>query len=120
MTTPAKTTYQIDAEGKALGRVASMAAVALRGKNLPTFERHILPKVEVTIINASKLSITTAKRKNHMRKRYSGYPGGLKEVSWQELITKKGYAEPLRLAIKGMLPSNRLRPHLMKQLQITE
>lgn len=119
-TATTKTVYEINAEGKALGRVASMAALALRGKNQPTFQRHILPKVEVKIVNASKLAISTAKRQNHMRKRYSGYPGGLKEISWQELITKKGYAEPLRLAIKGMLPANRLRPEIMKNLHITE
>jgi large subunit ribosomal protein L13 len=116
----AREIHQIDAVGKALGRVASMAAVALRGKLSPSFERHLMPTMGVKIINASKIALTTKKSKTHLRKRYSGYPGGFKEISWQELIAKKGYAEPLRLAIKGMLPANRLRPEIMKHLEITD
>ena len=52
--------------------------------------------------------------------RYSGYPGGLHTLTWEQIIAKKGYAEPLRLAIKGMLPNNRLRAKMMTSLTISE
>lgn len=110
----------IDAAGRALGRVASEVAVALRGKLSPSFTRHELPPVRVRVVNAGQLSIRPAKLKSDTLKRYSGYPGGLKQPSLGEVIAKKGVAEPLRRAIKGMLPANKLRPKLLAKLKIID
>jgi large subunit ribosomal protein L13 len=115
-----KKIYKIDAAGKVLGRVATEAAIALRGKDQPNFERYILSQVAVTITNASQVKITGTKLTSKIHSRYSGYPGGLSHLSLEQLIAKKGYAEPLRLAIYGMLPNNKLRAKMMNNLTITE
>lgn len=114
------TTYTIDANGKAIGRVASEAAVLLRGKGAATFERNKLPIVMVTIINASKLKLTDRKLTQKKYTRYSGYPGGLKQPKMNEVIAKRGYKEIVWLAVYGMLPGNKLRPRILKHLTITE
>ncbi|MFA5736797.1 MAG: 50S ribosomal protein L13 [Candidatus Paceibacterota bacterium] len=110
----------IDAAGKALGRVASEAAVALRNKNSAKFERHLAPEIKVSIINASQMDISDKKKKTKVYHHYSGYPGGMKEEILNRVIEKKGYREALSRAIKGMLPSNKLRDVIMKNLTITE
>jgi len=117
---PAITSYTIDAKNRALGRVASEAAIILRGKNQPSFERNIAPKVKVSIINASKIRISQKKMKTEVYRHYSGYPGGLKEETMQSLATRRGYAALFEKAIEGMLPANRLRKIMMKNLSITE
>lgn len=111
--------HTIDATGKTIGRVATQAAVFLRGKDSPAFERHKLSDAKVEIINASKLSISDKKMKQKTYRTYSGYPGGLKERTLEDVITKKGIAEVLTTAITRMLPRNRLRPHMMKNLTIS-
>ncbi len=110
----------IDASGKILGRVASEAAVLLRGKNLPSFRRDRLPMIEVHIENAGKLSITPKKLSGTSYARYSGYPGGLKFETLERLAVRRGYSEALRRAIRGMLPVNRSRAVLMRRITITE
>ncbi len=110
----------IDAKGRSLGRVASEAAVALRGKLSPAFERHVAPKQKVVVINASQMKLSLHKQKTTDKVRYSGYPGGLRTLTWEQIIAKKGYAEPLRVAIEGMLSRTRLRPAMMTNLTITE
>lgn len=110
----------IDAAGRSIGRVATEAAIALRGKDKPDFERHILSNAVVVIENASKVKITGDKLASQIHARYTGYPGGLKHLSLEQVIAKKGYAEPLRLAIYGMLPANKLRSRMMTNLTITE
>ena len=110
----------INAKGESLGRVASRAALALRGKLSPDFQRHIPARQPVAIINAAQLNLALRKQKTTGKVRYSGYPGGLRSLTWEQIIAKKGWSEPLRLAIRGMLPRNRLRPLLMKNLTITE
>lgn len=115
-----KAAYKIDASGKILGRIASEAAKVLRGKNEATFERHILNTTPVVIENASKMKIPATKLTGKIHTRYTGHPGGLKHLSLEQVIAKKGYAEPLRLAIYGMLPANRLRAKLMTHLTISE
>lgn len=112
--------YQIDASKKALGRVATEAATVLRGKNLPSFRPHLLPNVRVEIVNASKLRLPKEKRMTKTYSRYSGYPGGLKKVSMEKVIEKHGYAGPLRLAVRGMLPKNKLQGLMMTRLTIKE
>jgi large subunit ribosomal protein L13 len=111
--------HTIDAQGKKLGRVASEAAVLLMGKNTPEFVRNAIPEVTVTIENASKLDLSEARLAETSRT-YSGYPGGLKETSRAKLIEKKGFGEALRKAVYGMLPANKLRARMMKNLVISE
>lgn len=112
--------YDIDAQGKKLGRVASQAAVILMGKNRADFARNAIPEVKVKIINSGKISVTNKKMDQKVYKNYSGYPGGLKERSMKKVMADKGMKEPLRIAIKGMLPKNKLRDRMMKNLIIND
>ncbi len=112
--------HTLDATNKPLGRVASAAAVLLRGKNTPDFLRHLKPKNRVRIINAGQLTFSGNKRAAKTYLRHSGYPGGQRTETLDELIAKKGVTEALRRAIYGMLPDNKLRAIMMKNLIITE
>lgn len=114
-----KKEYTFDAEGKSLGRMATEIAMILRGKNEPTFQPHVAPDVTVTVNNASKVKLSDAQRAVEY-KRYSGYPGGLKHESRGHLIDRKGYREVFEKAVYGMLPGNRLRDVMMKNLIINE
>lgn len=115
-----KKIIEIDAKGKKLGRVASEAAVFLIGKNLTDQKRNVAPDVSVKIANASKLQIDSKKKKEKDYASFSGYPGGLKKESMEKLIDRKGFSEVLKLAIYGMLPSNKLRAKMLNNLTITE
>lgn len=108
----------IDATGKTLGRLASLAAVSLMGKDRPSFERNVYSGRDVKIINASKIKITNKKLEEIYHHRYSGYPGGLKTMSGSYTVEKKGYGELVRLAIYRMLPGNKLRREMLKHLII--
>ena len=110
----------IDAQNKRLGTIASEAAHKLMGKHEPTYSKHAPVPHQVKIINAAKLSLTDKKPKQKTYVRYSGYPSGLKILTMNQLIAKKGHAEVVRLAVYGMLPRNRQRPLAMKRLTITE
>jgi large subunit ribosomal protein L13 len=112
--------YTIDAQGKKLGRIASQAATLLMGKNRADFVRNAIPDVKVQILNASKLSVTNRKMDEKIYKNYSGFPGGLKERTMKKVVSDKGLKESLRIATKGMLPKNKLRDRMMKNLIITE
>lgn len=111
--------YTLDATGKKLGRIATEAANLLRGKTEASFERHVMPKVKVTIENASKVDLS-AKKLEEEYFRYSGYPGGLKGETRGHLIDRKGYKQVFEKAVYGMIPANRLRQHIMKNLTINE
>ena len=113
-------TYTIDATGKTPGRLASEAAKFLMGKDSPAFARNKSSGNKVIITNASKAKISPKKLTTTMYERYSGYPGGFRYQSMDELIGKKGYSEVFRLAVYGMLPGNKLRNGLMKNLTVTE
>ncbi len=110
----------IDASGKALGRVASAAAMELTGKTAATFERHKYSGFPVKIINASKLRITQKKLETISHKRYSGIPGGLRVTPAIKTAKEKGMQELVRLAIYRMLPGNKLRREMMKNLTIED
>lgn len=112
--------YEIDATGKSLGRVASEAAVVLRGKHKATYTRNKAGEISVHIINAGKINILPSKPRATIYTNYSGYPGGLKLRSMEEIKNKKGYREVLRKMIRGMIPTNRLRPIVLKNLTISE
>jgi len=110
----------IDATNKKLGRVASMAATSLMGKDSVAFARHILTDVKVEITNASKINADDTKKRTKIYKRYSGYPGGQRELTLEKITEKKGMKEAVRIAIKGMLPKNRLQAKMLKNLTITD
>lgn len=110
--------YIVDAAGQSLGRVASRVAALLLGKRETTREKHLLPRTRVTIVNAAKLKLSPKKLIGKQYVRYSGYPGGLYRESLEKLIARRGASEPLRLAIYRMLPANKLRAKIIKQLEI--
>jgi large subunit ribosomal protein L13 len=110
----------IDAKGKRMGRVATLAASYLIGKDSPEFVKHIAPDVSVRIENASKMDISEKKLMNEEYQTYSGYPGGQKREKLGALSKRRGTAESLRRTISGMLPKNRLRTVRLKKLTITE
>jgi len=110
----------IDATDKKLGRIATEAASFLMGKNLTIFKRNLESKQDVEIINIDKILIDLKKITNKTYTSYSGYPGGLKKKTMEEIIQKDGKEEILRRAIKGMLPKNKLTPNLMKRLIINK
>ncbi|MDD5318453.1 MAG: uL13 family ribosomal protein [Candidatus Pacebacteria bacterium] len=114
------TTHTIDAKNKKLGRVATQAAMVLMGKNEPTFRKNTVADVKVLITNASLISLDEVKAKNTTHMTYSGYPGGEKILSSKELVAKKGYEALFIKAIKGMLPTNKLRDVMLKNLTVTE
>jgi large subunit ribosomal protein L13 len=114
------TNYTIDAKGKAIGRIATDVATKLMGKDLPTYEKNVAGDVKVTIVNASQVAVTEKKLEQKIYRAYSGYPGGLKTQTMQQVVEKKGFGEIFRDAVKGMLPNNKLRAIRMKNLTITE
>ena len=109
--------YVIDAEGKTLGRLASEAASILRGKNKPTFTPHMDTGDYVIIINAEKVEVTGKKRKEKIYKRHTGYPGGLREITFEKLQAKAP-EEIIRHAIKGMMPKGKLGRQMYKKLKV--
>jgi large subunit ribosomal protein L13 len=120
MTTETNTrTHTIDATGKRLGKVATEAATVLLGKDQADFAKHIIEDVKVEILNASKLDIPERK-KIEIYQSYSGYPGGRKTETLDHLANRLGYAEVVRRTVAGMLPNNKHKKPLMKQLIITE
>ena len=109
--------YVIDAEGKTLGRLASEAASILRGKNKPVFTPHIDTGDYVIIINAEKVQVTGKKRKEKIYKRHTGYPGGLREITFEKLQAKAP-EEIIRHAVKGMMPNGKLGRQMYKKLKV--
>ena len=115
-----KNMKEIDAQNKIIGRIASEAAMALMGKDKPSYQPNAVSGSKVKIINVSKMKITTQRLAGKTYQTYSGHPGGQKTVSMAQIIAKKGYAEILRKAIKGMIPRNRLQAPRMNNLTIIE
>jgi len=113
-----KENKMIDASGRTLGRVASEVAMSLMGKTKATFERNKYSGLSVTVMNASKLRITPKKLAKIYHTRYSGIPGGLRILKGTETAQKLGYRELIKLAIYQMLPANKLRRRMMKNLKI--
>ncbi len=112
--------YNLDAKNEKLGRLASKVAILLMGKNEPDFARNVVADVEVEVDNISKLDISKKKMKEKIYQRYSGYPGGRKEETMEKVVSKKGYSEIFRKAVYGMLPANKLRAKMIKNLNINE
>lgn len=110
--------YVIDAENKIFGRIASEAALALRGKREANFIPNRVPDVKVKIINLDKIKISEKKIKQKKYKRYSGYPGGLKIISLEKILEKKGIGYVFKKAVMGMLPKNKLQKRIIQNLII--
>ena len=109
--------YVIDAEGKSLGRVASLAATYLRGKHKPTYTPHIDCGDNIIIINAQKVNLTGNKLDNKMYYNHSQYLGGLRERT-ARTMREEYPVEMVERAVKGMLPHNRLGRQMYKKLFI--
>lgn len=107
--------YVIDAEGKSLGRVATLAAKYLRGKHKPTYTPHIDCGDYIIIINAQKVNLTGNKLENKMYYNHSMYQGGLRERT-AKVMKEKYPEEMMERAVKGMLPHNRLGRAMYKKL----
>ena len=107
--------YVIDAEGKSLGRVATLAATYLRGKNKPTYTPHIDCGDYIIIINASKVNLTGDKLDKKVYYNHSQYVGGLRERTAR--VMREQYPEEMiERAVKGMLPHNRLGRQMYTKL----
>ena len=111
--------YVIDAEGKSLGRVASLAATYLRGKNKPTYTPHIDCGDYIIITNASKVKLTGDKLNKKLYYNHSGYTGGLRTRTAKEMVSKYP-VEMVETAIRGMLPNGRLGRQMYKKLFVYE
>jgi len=109
--------YLVDAANKVLGKLASKIAIVLRGKHKPIFTPHIDTGDFVIVINADKVHLTGKKLKNKYYYRHSGYPGGLKIMSAEEMLKKKP-ENLIKLAVRGMLPKNRLARKQLTKLKI--
>ena len=109
--------YVLDAEGKTLGRLASEAASILRGKKQPIYTPHVDTGDYVIIINAEKVEVTGKKRKEKIYKRHTGYPGGLREITFEKLQAKNP-EEIIRHAVKGMMPKGSLGRQMYKKLKV--
>jgi large subunit ribosomal protein L13 len=109
--------YVVDAEGQTLGRLASQVASVLRGKNKPEFTPHVDAGDFVVIINADKVKLTGKKLSDKYYYFHSMHPGGLKKFSAAEMLAKKP-ERVLELAIKGMLPKNRLGRQIGTKLKV--
>ncbi len=109
--------YLVDAEGQILGRLASNVARIIRGKNKPIFTPNMDTGDFVVVINADKVKLTGKREQLKDYKRHSGYPGGQKIVSYQEMLNKKPEFV-VENAVKGMLPKTRLGNKLIKKLKV--
>ena len=111
--------YVIDADGEVVGRLCSRIAHVLRGKHKPSFTPHVDTGDFVIVINAGKVRFTGNKLAQKEYQTYSGYPGGQKSTTAKNLLTNK----PIRvveIAVKGMLPKNRLGRRMYKKLHVYE
>lgn len=109
--------HVIDASGKTLGRLATEAAVLLKGKHKPMYTPHLDVGDFVVVVNANKIEVTGKKLTQKIYYRHSNYPGGLKSISLEKMLE----AHPTRAvehAVKGMLPHNRLGAAMFKKLKV--
>lgn len=112
--------YTIDAAGKKLGRVAAEVAALLQGKGLPTYERNTVADVKVIVKNVAQINFDAKKVAQTTFLRHTGYLGGLRGTSMEKFTKEKGYPELMRKTVYGMLPTNKLRPKMIKNLVVTE
>ena len=109
--------YVIDAEGKTLGRLATVCANLLRGKTKPEFTPHVDTGDFVIVINADKIQVTGNKETDKIYYHHTGFPGGLKSISFKDLM-KKDPTKAIEKAVKGMLPHNTLGAQQFTKLKV--
>ena len=109
--------YVVDAEGQTLGRLATQIADTLRGKRKPQYTPHVDTGDFVVVVNAEKIVATGKKRDEKMYHRHSGYPGGLRSRTLGEMLERRP-TEVIRLAVKGMLPRNKLSRAQLTKLKV--
>jgi large subunit ribosomal protein L13 len=109
--------YVVDAEGKHLGRLATEIVRVLRGKNKPQYTPHVDVGDFVVVVNADRVVVTGRKAEQRVYRRHSGYPGGMKETSYEQMLARKP-TEVLRKAVYGMMPKTRLARKQFKKLKI--
>ena len=107
----------VDATGQTLGRLATQIANALRGKTKPEFTPHCDVGDFVIVVNAEKVAVTGKKREEKRYYRHSGYPGGIKSRTLNEMLDRRP-EEVIRIAVKGMLPRNRLARKQINKLKV--
>ena len=109
--------WVIDAEGMVLGRLATEVARVLRGKHKPMFAPHLDCGDHVIVVNADKVVLTSDKAGKKTIWRHSGFPGGIKSMTYRDALERKP-AEAVRRTIKGMLPKNRLGAQMLTKLKV--
>ena len=109
--------YLIDADGKVLGRVASQVATILRGKHKPIYTPHMDTGDHIIVVNARKVRLTGNKRQEKFYAWHSGYPGGFKSILADKLLAQRP-ERVIELAVKGMLPKNKLGRAMFKNLKV--
>jgi large subunit ribosomal protein L13 len=109
--------YTVDVEGKVLGRVASDIAYVLRGKHKPNFAPYLDNGDYVIVVNAEKIAVTGNRLSSKMYYRHSGYPGGLRSMSLQQMLQTHP-ERALEIAVRGMLPKNKLGDQMMRKLRV--
>lgn len=109
--------YLVDAKDKILGRLASRVAGILRGKHKVIFSPHMDTGDPVIVINAAKVKVTGRKLKQKVYRRFSGYPGGLREISLETMLAKRPETV-IRLAVSRMLPQGPLARQIIKKLKV--
>lgn len=109
--------YVVDAAGKTLGRMAAEIAHRLRGKHKPEYTPHVDTGDYIVVINASQVRVTGNKGRNKLYHRHTGYPGGLKSVSFNQLM-EKAPERTIESAVKGMLPRGPLGRAMFRKLKV--
>jgi len=109
--------YVVDAAGKPLGRLATEIARRLRGKHKPIYTPHVDTGDYIVVVNAEKVAVTGAKRTQKMYHHPSGYPGGIKSMSFEHLMERKP-TRAIEIAVKGMLPKGPLGRAMYRKLKV--
>jgi len=109
--------YVIDAEGKTLGRMAAEIAHRLRGKHKPEYTPHVDTGDYIVVVNAEKVAVTGNKATDKMYHHHTGYPGGLKSATFNEMI-QRSPEDVIKLAVKGMLPRTPLGRSMLRKLKV--
>ncbi len=109
--------FVVDAEGRTLGRLATQVATILKGKHKPEYAPHLDVGDYVVVLNAEKIHVTGGKLDKKIYYRHSGYPGGLSEMTLREQLAKHP-TRAVELAVRGMLPKNRLGRRMLRKLKV--
>lgn len=109
--------YVVDASGKVLGRLATQIAKVLRGKHKPEFTPHADAGDHVIVVNAAQIKVTGKKESDKVYYSHSGYPGGIKEITFDKMM-QKDPTRILEIAVKGMMPKNPLGRAMLRKLKV--